>query len=83
VSVTKEQPFAVLLQPDAGRDFSTWMQQLTDRAVTTPKKELGNLLRQGSVRKFIDTVLVKYGYDLHMHIGNMSKQQRHDLASLL
>jgi predicted flavoprotein YhiN len=35
------------------------------------------------VRKFIDTVLVKYGYDPHMHIGNMSKQQRHDLASLL
>lgn len=81
--VTKEQPYSIFFQPEASRGVPERTEQLTQRAIATPKKELGNLLRQWSVRKFVETILVQYGFDPHMHIGNISKQQRAQLATLL
>lgn len=80
--ISKDQPYQVNLQLDASRGFDQRLQQFTERAVTTPKKELGNLLRQGLVKKVVDAILAHFGYDPHLPIGNLSKLQRGALARL-
>lgn len=82
VTITKQTPYTVLLQPDATLDKSHRQEILTSRAVQTPKKELGTLIRQFFTKKFIETVFEQQWYDTHLHIGNLSKEKRTTLATL-
>ena len=81
--VTREQPYPVLLQPDASRGVAQRQQLMVDRATQTPKKELGSLFREFFTKKRVDIVLEHLGYDSHLPIGNLKKDDRLILAKLL
>lgn len=81
--VSKEQPFSVLIQVDALYNNQQRQQRFVQRASENPKKELGTLLRDSLTKKFVEAFLLYYRVEPHTLIGNLRKDERLRLASLL
>lgn len=81
--MSKEQPFSVLIQVDALYNNQQRQQRFVQRASENPKKELGTLLRDSLTKKFVEAFLLYYRVEPHTLIGNLRKDERLRLASLL
>jgi predicted Rossmann fold flavoprotein len=81
--VSKAEPYTVYLQPVATLDKERRNNLFTKRAVETPTKEIGSMLRAYMPKKFVDTLLGYHLFDPHMKVGNMTKKNRLFLSTLL
>jgi predicted Rossmann fold flavoprotein len=80
--VDKEHVIIPFLQPLADMDTLIWNKFLQDASVRSPKKQLSTILAESPLSKRFAAAFVQC-YSKDIPIGQVPKQERQDLASLL